>query len=297
MNFNFEEDIKHTIRHDFSGYGIVLPSRKDLHQSLTDYFTIAKKMIRPVPRTVDVAPDLLKSLPEHPKQDEIKYLADCFTNGKDVNLFQNKRLFQPGFHDHLAYEWNIYHLHLSFEKERKNHFQKQVKSLLFVYILPERAILLGTDNHSTPFGSTRWQEILHDHFPEAIEEYKDGTIQDVSPKLSGKERQELWDKGYTLGMTKVRDTIYHNPGIGRSTSGHSSIVISQTIRIERWLFTINDQFQEYYEKVCKAIAVDPEKASFRLQFGKRTFEVVETTSDTTILTYPEYLNTDLLDKP
>ena len=294
MKFDFESDLKKELWTEFDGYGIKLPVRNRIDKYLLDYLTVCKKLIRPKPRNVLYNPDFSKELDKHSKKDEIKHLELLFTKGYDVNFFQSKRLFQSNFHDHLAYEWNIHHLHLSKEKEKKGKFVKQVKQLLFVYVNDDRAIFLGTDNH-TPgtFGDVKWQEVLHDHFPETIEPYLDKQIVKSYPDVNSSDRQTLWNKGYTLGMTNIRDKVYHNPGIGRSTSGHSVLVTKQVNEIMRWLFTITDQFNTYYSDICKLLNIDTDTPKFILRFGDKTLEIYENHSKQIVLTYPQIVNEEL----
>jgi hypothetical protein len=231
MNFDFELDLKNVLHTEFDIYQIRLPIRKSIRECLLDYLTVRKKLVYPKRRTVFLNPQLASELALHPQKKEIKIIENSLKVGRDVNFFQNKRLFQTNFHDHLCYEWNIFHFHLSLEKERKSQFYKQVKQLLYVYINDEQAILLGTDNHTKgSFGDTKWLEILHDHFPEILAPFKNDSIKEIYPSVNSIDRQTLWDKGYTLAMTNIRGNIYHNPGVGRVTTGHSLMVFKVSLR-------------------------------------------------------------------
>lgn len=140
VNFDFEDDLTHELYNGFNSFGIKLPYRQNVHDHLLDYLSIQKKLIFPKPRKVHYNPDFLRNLQTHPKAAVIKHLAYLFATGKDVNSFQNKRLFQSKFHDHLVYEWNIYHFHLSLEQEKKTYFKKQVKQLLFALVTDEYTV-------------------------------------------------------------------------------------------------------------------------------------------------------------
>ena len=250
MKFNFEEDMRKFLSKNIP-YGIKLPNENDIHKSLINRITLLKKLIPINPRKVKFAPEIKAKFHSHPKKEVIQSIASRLSKGQDINLFQSKRLFQVQFHDHLIYEWNTYHLHLSLEKDKKSPFVKQVNQLLFVYISSEEAIILGTDTHKEGvFGNTKWQEILHDHFPYTISKYKDSVIENLYPDVDAKDRQTLWDKGYTLGMTKVRNQVYMNPGVGRSTSGHSMLVVSQVNQTIRWLYTVTEQFEKHSDLIC-----------------------------------------------
>jgi len=142
-DFNFEEDLKKELSEGFSAFHVKLPYRKNIHNFLVDYLTISKKLVPLVKRGVHYNPDFLIELDTHPRKKEIILLERFFSTCQNVNFFQSKRLFQSGFHDHLVYEWNIFHFHLSLEKEHKSRFVKQVKQLLFVFVSDKKSHFYG----------------------------------------------------------------------------------------------------------------------------------------------------------
>lgn len=289
MKFDFENDLKQELIQGLKHFPVKISKHNDINGYIIDYLTIMKKVVRTGRRKVIYNPDFLSDLSNHPKHVEIKHLENCFTKGLDVNYFQTDKLFQTRFHDHLSYEWNIFHFHLSLQKNGK--FAKRSDTLLFVYITDEQAIFLGTDTHRDGvFGDTKWQEVLHDHFYHILEPYYDPEIKDILPGIkTGVERQMIWDKGLTIGLTKIRDKVFRSPGIGRSTSKHSILVTDQMVLIYRWLTRMKEQFSEHWPWVCFRINVDPDKAFFRLKIGQHNIEIYESTSNKHILTYPEWL--------
>jgi hypothetical protein len=294
VRINFEEDIKAAMQYQLSDFKVRLPVKASLHDGLLDYLTVLRKLIRKKPRKVLYNPDFFSVLSQHPKQKEILHLQYLFEDGKDVNHFQSKRLFQANFHDHLVYEWDIFHFHLSFEKEKKGRFAKQTKQLLFVYINDTEAIFLGTDNHSSgTFGDIKWQEVLYDHFPYILDPHRDNRITEIWPKVNALERQTLWDKGYLLGMTTIRGQVFHNPGLGRTSSGHSIVVCKQVNEILRWIYIVTEQFERCYEDICNYMGISIDRANFQLQFGVKTLEVIERNSGKITLTYSDAVNEDL----
>ena len=291
MRIHFEEDMKKALNEGFAGFGIRPTSRIKIEDALLDFLTTVKKLVQPRRRTVRYNPAFKARITNHPKCSEILYLEKLFNTGQNVNFFQSKKLFQTGFHDHLVYEWGIYHFHLSLEKERKSNFMKQTRQLLFVFVLDEEAIFLDTDSHDVgSFGDPKWIQILHDHFPETIVQHLETTITDLSPNVNPSERQTLWDKGYLIGMTPVIGAIYRNPGIGRTSSGHSVLVVKMMGEIMRWLWEMVDVFEKSYEEICSVVQLDPMYTDFVLRIGEHTFEIIDSRSRKIIITYPERLN-------
>lgn len=292
-SIDFEADIARIIKERFSRWGLRPPKKNDLSALLTDFLTINEKLIQSTPRTVYYSPAFesdIKSLHPHQKG-IIQSISKRLKEGTDINHHQSQKLLQSKFHDHLVYEWNIHHLHLSNTRKANSYFVKSGDQLLFTYIDDSKAIFLGIDRHSPGvFADTKWIEILHDHFPETIAHLRLDHISDVYPKVNAEERQSLWDKGYTLGMTKVKDTVYWSSGVGRSTTGHSMMVMKHVDEILRWHWKIKEQFTNHFDLICDSFNFNPSKALFKVVLGQQTFEVVETTSCSSILSFPSFFD-------
>lgn len=286
MNFDFKSDLRHELLNRFKQIG-VRQSSNDLDSMLMDYLTLLKKAIQPKMRDVKYSPSLLAELHSHPKQKVITHLDKLFRSGGNVNHFQNKKLFQTKFHDHLAYEWNIHHFHLSLIPDRGNKFfVKQVKQLLFVLVTDSEAIFLGTDNHALgTFGDVKWLEILHDYFPYTIEPFLDKEIKKIYPDPNGLDRQTLWDKGYSATGTNVKGKVYLNPGLGRTVSGHSMLVSLHALDIAKWLIKITKQFETHYDQIVGSINIEKSTPVFFLKFDTR-IRICERTSQQEVICFP-----------
>ncbi len=283
----FDQDLKLALHNKFKQYGIKIPIRSKVRDMLLDYLTVMKKLVKPIPRKVIYNPEFSDRLKEHSKEKEIRYLERLFVLGKNVNFYQSKRIFQTRFHDHLLYEWNIFHFHLGNELEKKSSFIKQTDQMLFVYVLEDTAVFLDTETHKNGiFGNIKWLEILHDHFPHLIEQYKDRTIRNVAPVLDAAERQLYWDKGLSPFLTKIRDAVYNSPGIGRTTSGHSILVVDKVNSIIRWLFKITEQFSSNAEIICDIFKLNRENSKFKIEFNSSTIDIIEVNSRKRLISYP-----------
>jgi hypothetical protein len=286
---DFETDLKYEIKRISDDIGIKVKLTDGLDKVLRDYLTVRLKLIDLKKRKVRFCPDFYKELGKHPQKKEVEHIAKLAESGGNLNVFQSRRLLQTGFHDHLMSEWNIYHFHLSLKPDKKSKFVKQVDQLLFAFIDGETIVFLGTDTHREGiFADVKWIEVLHDHFPELIEKYRDYSKDEVSPIVNASERQTLWNKGYTLGMTKVRDAVYLNPGIGRSASGHSSDVITTEISILRWIYKINEQIDECSFEICQYLDIDMDKARFKVKFDD-TLALYEITTGIKLFDFPQVL--------
>ena len=288
---DFEGDIKSEIRDFCNHWDFRISFKQPFEKILLDYLTVRFKIIEPRKRAIYLSPGLMAELKSHSKKDEIIGIIHQAGKGDNLNCFLSKKVLQSNFHDHLQNEWNIFHFHLSLEKPPNSYFVKQVDSLLFAYITKNDIIFLGTEKHKDGiFGNIKWLEILHDHFAEKISEFKDSIITEVLPKVNASQRQNLWNKGLTLGMTKVRDTVYHSPGIGRATSGHGMLVTKSHITVLRWIYEIRNQLTTFENEVCKTLNILPQNAEFKMIFGDVTIELIETNSRKVVVCYPQILD-------
>jgi hypothetical protein len=288
--FDFESDLRQELKDLSSSMGFKVVDNKSLDKMLIDYLTVRAKLIEPKQRKVLINPVFKLEIATHPKKKEIEFIIQSAILGNNLNIFQSKRLLQTNFHDHLQSEWNIFHFHLSLKKDKKTKFVKQVNSLLFAYIDTDQVIFLGVDTHNEGiFADTKWIEILHDFFPHSIKKYKDEKITSVYPKVNSTERQMLWNKGLTLGMTEIRGVVYHSPGIGRMTSGHSMINSKTSIEILRWVYKLKEQVKESYLLLCKYLNIEKELAKFKIRFGDETLELYEVVSKEILVSFPSIL--------
>ena len=287
-DFYFENDLRKELKEISSSPGFKITEHKNLDKMLMDYLTVRTKIIEPKQRRILINPIFKREIQTHPKRKEIEYIIQAASQGKYLNSFQSKKLLQVNFHDHLQIEWNIFHFHLSLKIDKKSHFVKQVNSLLFAYIDSAQIVFLGTDIHNDGvFADTKWIEILHNFFPNIISHYKDDTITSVYPKVNAQQRQTLWNKGYTLGMTGVGGVVYHNPGIGRMTTGLSMINSKTSVEILRWIYKLKEQVTDSYELLCKYLGIEPGSERFRIRFGEKTLELYEEQTKEILVVFPD----------
>ncbi|MFT6922985.1 MAG: hypothetical protein ACJA1C_001993 [Crocinitomicaceae bacterium] len=287
--YNFWEDFDLVIKDMLNRYEIRYSKSKKTTDLLLDFLTISKKIVTPVPRSVILSPILESKIQGHPKQIEIENLITLFKAGGNVNFFQSDSLLQSRKHDDLMYEWNIHHFHLSIERDTKSKFFKRTKALLFVYIMDNKAIFLDVENHSRKgkyiFADPYWVQILHDHFPKEIEKYQHTfdmpqSDEDYTPK----ERMELWEKGYTTLMYKIGGVTYGSPGIGRTTSGHSTLVIKQHGEIIRWVHYVQNIFNSNEDEINKTFNFF--EPNFQLAMTEFGFSIVEHRTKQIVISYP-----------
>lgn len=281
--FDFQNDLREAILELARKMGIKITHNMSLQDVLLDYLTVFHKIIPVKQRTVFICPQLFCEILTHPKSKEIETIIDIAQRGGNLNSFQNKRLLQSKFHDHMITEWNIYHFHLSLELDKKSGFVKQVNALLFAYIDEDNIVFLGTETHKDDvFGNIKWLTLLHDNFPQLIRRYK-LNVENVYPHLSAKDRQRLWNYGHTTFMTKVGDSVYYSPNIGRTMDGRNLMVMRKVISILDWIDSVQKQLSENYELVCMKFNIQVAEARFKVLIYNGKIGLFELSSSQQIL--------------
>lgn len=284
--FDFYSDLKNVLHQEYEIYGVRIPIKSDIREMLLDYFTVHYKVVPPIPRVVLLTSEI-KTKIQSQNNLAIVSLIDKLKFGEDINIYQSSRLKETKFHDHMRNSWNIFHFHFDPQSNVPKRKANRTDEMLFVYIDEEQAVVLDTDTHSKNiFAHEKWLTMLDDNFPEILNPFISKGATDYFPKLNSSERQTLWNKGYTVSMIKINDKIIIDPGIGRSCSGHSVQVAESAISVMRWLHKISEEFKAYHSEICLFLNCDPDKTSFMLDSGNRTFNIIEEQSGLIALTYP-----------
>tara|TARA_R110001583_G_scaffold190362_1_gene354543 strand:+ start:3025 stop:3939 length:915 start_codon:yes stop_codon:yes gene_type:complete len=289
----FENDIKNELYRVSQNSRFRISQKKDLYRTLLDFLSIRKKTIKSLKREVKFNPELIKELilsPDKEKTKAIKHISNVAAQGGNLNIFQSPKIKQTNFFDHFSNEWNIFHFHLSNKINPKTGFVKQGNTILFTYINDDTIIFLGTDKHRIGvFAEKKWLNIVYDHFEYILKPYESKGTQDVYPDIEGQALQTMWDKGYSPFMRKIRDKVYIGPGLGRTTSGHSLVVVQEANKIMRWLNTIIKQIEESRIEVSQYLKIDNENLALRIIIGEKGFELIEENINLKLLSYPEQL--------
>ncbi len=286
---DFWKDLDLAIKTLLDEYRVKYSDSTKTDDLLLDYLAVYNKLIPLVPRKVFISPVLEKQLANHPKQKEIEFIISLLKDGKNINFFQSETLFQSKRHDHLLNEWNIYHFHLSTERQKNSNFYGRTKAILFIYITGDKAILLDVKGHSRQgksiFADQYWIEILHDHFPDDIKHLLHSfDMPQSGDNYSAEERMGLWEKGLTPFLYNIRGFTYGAPGIGRTTSGHAIQIIRQHNSIIRWVHYANEVFQIYQTEFMKRLNLTDWK--LQLAITEHGFSIVEHNRKEIILVYP-----------
>lgn len=249
---NFKQDIQEYLNGEFNYFQIPYSPSGDISNDLLKLFTIHRKLIIPYKRTVKTSQELKARLDVNGKySDEILLLQTNLENGIDINPHQSRQLFNFHVHDDLIYDWKIYHLHLSLLKTEDDYFLKRTKEVLFVYITREEAYFLQIFKHPPHdvFADKILLEIIDNNWSDILIEAKD--VIGLSHNLNTGDRFTLRKYNVNEALVQVNGKFIFSPGLGQTSSGHSAEEVMKLNRVNRWLKSIEKEFDLKKEAIDK----------------------------------------------
>ena len=249
---DFKRDILNYIQGELNYFNIAYSASSDIDQDLLKLFTIQKKFIYQFTRKVEISKELQTKISNnHKHKNEILKLNQMLEDGQDVNPNQSKNLFNYHVHDDLVYDWKIYHLHLSFEKNENEYFNNRTKEVLFSYITKERALLLDVLKHPphNVFSNKVLLEIIDYNWKGILLEANG--IKGLSHNPTQQERFKLRKYNVNEGIIEVNGKFIFTPGLGRSSSGHSVEEVMKLNQLNRWLKMNENAIVQYKDDIDK----------------------------------------------
>ena len=291
---DLENDIQREIERILLANGIKYKAKR-YADSLTDYFTLNRKYIRQHPREVILSKELVaKQVSDPTKWSQLQNIIRVARAGENLNKYQSDRLYQANFHDYLLYNWNIHHLHLSSDHNKKDRrFNKRTQYLVFAQIKKESIYFLDFASHDQAniFAEEDWLRIIVNNWPTLLTPYDGDPIFSNGQKITTTLRNEVWNKGYSIGFTKVDDRAYVDPGVGITASGHSLLVMMERNEVIRWVYEhgtlITESKIELEETFAKLFSLSPEKIIYRVRLRPR-IQIFEQTTGYVLFEYPNY---------
>ncbi len=292
---DLEGDIQKEVERVLGANGVKYKA-KNYADSLTDYLTLNRKYIKQQPREVLLSKELsIKQSSDPNRWNQLQNIIRAVKKGGNLNQYQSERLYQVNFHDYLLYNWNIHHLHLSSEQNRKDkRFNKRTKYLVFACVKKEAIYFLDFASHDQAniFAEENWLRIIANNWPSLLTPYDGDPIFSNGQKITTALRNELWNTGYSIGFTKVDDNAYVDPGIGITSSGHSILVMIERNEIIRWVYEhgklIIESKTEFEEAFAKLFNISSEKIRYKARLTPR-IQIYEQTTGDILFEYPNYI--------
>ena len=232
--------------------------RKSKDDAVMDFFRLQTRLIDLKPRTIHKAKGFQCPAGYEKK---LQYLEECITKGKNLLPFMTKSVTDLRREDMLLYDWGIYHLHISNEKEDNSVFMKRSNYLLMVYLREKDIYFLDIVSHTSPtaklWADKRYLEIIQDNWPDLLSPYIVKNCIPAQP-IGDKETYQLRKAGVTTLLQWDKDSSIFSPGGGYASDNTSTRAVRSR---DYWLDRISDLervWVEHFGKdVLKAIQEAP----------------------------------------
>ena len=146
--------------------------RKSKDDAVMDFFRLRTRLIEMRPRTIHKAKDLRCPVGYEKK---LQFLEESIVSGKNLLPFMTKSITDLTREDMLLYDWGIYHLHISDQKEDKSVFMERSDYLLLVYVDDADIYFLDIVSHASPtaklWADKRYLDIMKENWPELLDRF------------------------------------------------------------------------------------------------------------------------------
>jgi hypothetical protein len=262
--------------------------KDDLSNHLIAYFTLGKKLIIPTPRKVEMSREALATLGSHPKSSQIGVVINKLTRGISVIPHLSKRASQLRFHDYMLYEWSIYHLHIDAGSDNLRFAAGEKDDLMFIYIDKDTVYVLDVTKHTpTIFNEKKWLELIKQNWPILLDRWIVEDAIDISREPTDSQRQFYREKlRVNAGTIKIDGTVYLNPGLGYTSSGHSAEAADRTVGVMGWLKRLEIEKDGLKHKFVLNYNVPFEDIRMRMRLTDQGIELYDHASGILIQRYP-----------
>lgn len=194
---NLLSDLNECAKQELERKGFKL-SDSDKISIFEQYLNVIKHTVTPQRRTVHIPQDL-KCPPEH--QEGFDRLIDAVKSGININPYLSKNTLDAGAMDGMLLDFGLHHFHLGVSVEQcgpSAGLMKRTGPILIALVKTEDFYCVAIKNHGRDF-PLLWThksliEILHNHWPDLIQQYKVLGFRGLSDELTDKDRKSLRQK-------------------------------------------------------------------------------------------------------
>lgn len=253
-----EIEFVNEIEKDYSDYCFgklkaLVPSyqKTAVGKCIWDYHRYKFRKITDASRQVFIASSLEK---QNKFKNVIARIFDKIKKGESLHSYQSRLLKNIDYDDGLLMDWGVQHLHLG-DSIESNGFVKRTKELLFVKFTPDSAYVLGIFKHNE-WSTLKILEIIHENWPETIENYKFKNIVDISPCPDEKTIQSFRKIGLNSAVKLKDGTVYMGPGGGITAAGTPMEVTHNVLHLRRVFLQAFNHIVKEFDAICGLIGVE-----------------------------------------
>lgn len=220
--------------------------RKEYQDPVMDYLRLEQRLIEPKPREIKKAKDFICP---NGYEEELKYIKDCISQGKDLHPFMSRNIKQMRNEDKLLSDWGIYHLHLSKQMDNDG-FMSRSDYLLMVRIDEGMVYFLKIVSHKKKnvFVLKEYIQIIHDNWADTIKKYRMQGVENIQ-EITDDGRKALRNINIQTCVTVEDGTIYRPLGGGYMSDGTSFVAVQRYLAwkksiedIQKWMINNFDMW-------------------------------------------------------
>ena len=218
----------------------------DPYRLISWYLGVTRRLIPARPRAIHKSKEF--SCPEKHKDALVK-IERVTREGAPLNAYISRDILQLKNVDVMLNYLGIHHLHLGEHIDKKGSnkgFIRRTTSLLYSFFTDTDAYFIDVMDHES-FGSQMVIDMVHENWPELLDEFRMTDVESVYPPLSAEDRFGLTCAGYSTLVTTKDGTVYMPPGGGVMYSGDNADDIREANRLCNHLHKLQTSITRFIE--------------------------------------------------
>ena len=281
FTIDFKEDWRAYVETELKALGFSYDKNIDISLNYLGLLKAQRRIPCPQPRKMYYAKTF--SVPEcHAKG--FATLVEKISKGNNLRPYLSRGIDDITSIDGALDDFGTIHFHLG-EAILPSGYVKRTKELAFAWITKEALYFIAVHEHGKGYGdvwfNTHFVQNIHDNWPELIARYR---LDIKESELTPNERKNLRSNGYNTSISVSDGTVYHSPGGGFTSGGHTIPDYVKNSLVIRHL--------EYYEALVRQEEIHiqaffgltkDKPLTLRMSFDGSTFWIFEPTKQVILI--------------
>lgn len=246
VNMNFCSDMVQIMRDEMSEMGFKTKNVSDEHELMMYYFTINKRLVKKIPRTVHESQGLVIT---PSRKNGYNLLKEKFQKGESIIPHLSKQILGYKFPDKMLFDWDINHFHLG-TTIKADGFVDQHDEIVYAIVTDRDVYVIDILEHEHWDDISLLERVLA-NWPELLATFRVEGTPEVA--FSQEDYRHLRDTNINVILTLSDGHGYLGRGFGMTSAGTSADAVMQANRMihdlqamERWcneqLLSTSDQY-------------------------------------------------------
>lgn len=218
LRIDFKEDWKRYVAAELKSLGFFYSTKLDLFNNSLRLLSLRRRIPLNTPRSVVKAKDF--AVP-NPYRTSFRNFEQAIRRGDSLRPYLSEKVGKLHYEDQLLNDWGIHHFHLG-NTLLANGFIARTRDVAFGFVTAESvffiAVLPHGKDHGNVWVNTTLIHILHENWPDLIEQYRAPL---TATPLSAESRKRMRDCNANVTVSANDGTVYFAPGGGIMSNGVS----------------------------------------------------------------------------